>query len=84
MSCAREGSVSSARKGSRLPALEGLEPSDSAGSILSKATPPWLLESGNKQKSYGLYSCSLFILAGIVEACIVTACIVRPVYLYPM
>ena len=35
------------QKGSRLPALEGLEPSGSAGSIRSKVTPPQLPESMN-------------------------------------
>ena len=40
--------MSGARKGSRLPALEGLGPSGSAGSILSKAMPSQLLESLNQ------------------------------------
>ena len=45
----REGSVSGARKGLRLPALEGLEPSSSVGSSLSKAALLRLLESVNLQ-----------------------------------
>ena len=44
----REGSVSGARKGSRLPVLEGLEPSGSAGSIRSKVMPSQLPESVNQ------------------------------------
>ena len=43
----REGSVSGAKKGPRLPALESLEPSGSVGSSLNKATLLRLPESVN-------------------------------------
>ena len=45
----REGSVSGAQKGPRLPALEGLGPSGSPGSILSEAALLRLPESVNLQ-----------------------------------
>ena len=53
-----EGSVSGARKGTRLPALEGPGPSGSVRSILSRAALPRLPDSNkqtNKQSPTALF-----------------------------
>ena len=64
--------VSGARKGPHLPALEGLEPSGSAGSSLSKATLPRLPETVNKQtnKQITTHPGQAFLLLKM-QACLV-------------